>query len=67
MFLLLLTATFFVYWQKAPGRSVGAQPTSYSTTKSGPDELQRWGARILATPEDHELQRAKARYTTSGH
>ena len=67
VFLLLVAATFFVYWEKATGRSLGAQPTSYSTTQSDPDELQRWRARILPKPEDDELQRAMARYPTVRH
>lgn len=67
VFLLLLATTFFVYWQKASGRSLGAQPAAYSTTQRGSDELQRWGARILPMPPGDELQRALARYPTVRH
>ena len=64
MFLLLLAATFFTYWQKTSASSAGAQPAAYGAIQSGPDELQRWDARILPMPAGDELQRALARYPT---
>jgi hypothetical protein len=62
MFLLLLATTFFTYWQKASASAAGAQPTAYGAIQSGPDELQRWGARALPTPIGDELQRWESHY-----
>lgn len=62
IFLLLVAATFFTYWQKATVRLLGSQPTSSGMTQSDLDELQRWRARILPAPADDEAQRWESRF-----
>jgi hypothetical protein len=61
VFFVLVAATFFTYYQKSSARAMGSSHASHSTVQSSPDELQRWGARILPTSGSDELQRWGAR------
>ena len=64
VFLLLVAATFFTYWQKTSERSaLGNHVVSYGAAHSGSDEMQRWAARILPAPAGDETQRWEARYS----